>query len=296
MIKELVSGIMVGVGFWSPIAGQANENISNKKLDNSLGNVDTTKGVETSDTLSKEYRQLIDLRFRNFLNGEGGYSDEELEKRMFYFYNPTSKADLGFCGVNGIETVTQGVLLGHFFQNDKDYLAVGIKDKDKKNIITLVEFAVNETLKAYSDVAVIEMVGGSSSTSHTVKSLTSREEVDSFIDEKMGDVVLFNYFDITDQDLKSSGFKALDEVKTKFYLETVVPRIDGNTEFIAGLLMPTKDDLKGMRPDDVRYIQNLSKSGHIESVSSCSDVKSLLNNKAESLPLLSYIAYNVFIH
>lgn len=255
------------------------------------GEMSSQKGI----VLENQKEIEINQELSEFFAGEGEYSDEKLQKRVFYSFG-LEKAGFGFCGINGVETVVQGLLLGHFSKNDKDYVVIGTKNKENEKAVFLAQWPIDETMKAYNDVAVIEMVGVSSSTRYSVKSLSTRDEVNSFMRERIGDVVLFNFYNITDKDLKSNGFKSLDEKKSNFYLNIVVPRIDGNTEFVAGLLMPTKDNQKGMGLDEVNYIKSLPKGEKTNSIKSFSDMEIVLDNSSETLPLLSYITYNKYIH
>ena len=296
-IKRTVAGFLAGINMMIPGAGAAaSEEPTPEEIKSPAGVCDVLKGETEKGELEKLEEIEVNQRFSEFLNGEGGYSDETLKKRMFCYYSSISKAELGFCGLNGIETVVQGVLLGHFFKDDGDYVAVGVKNRDGKRIISLAEWPIKEEMKAYNDVIVVEMVGGGSSTSYAIKSLVDRDEVDFFINEKMGQVVLFNFFNLTDKDLKSKGFKSLDSEKANFYLNFVLPKISDNTEFIAGLWMPQNNDRKKMRPEEIRYMNNLRKSNGIEGVDNYSDVQVLLNSNANNLPLISYIAYNKYVH
>jgi hypothetical protein len=297
-IQRVLSLMMVGVGLSSPISSKSAEQAidGDKTHVSGVGISDTTRGVETSDVLSEAEKKIIDIRFKSFLEGEGKYNESELEKSMFYYYNPRSKADLGFCGLNGIETVVQGMLLGHFSQDNKEYLAVGVKNKENKRVISLVEFPVKETMKAYGDVVVVEMVGGASSTSYAIKSLATIDDVNLFLEEKTDQVVLFNLFNVTKEDLESREFKALDAKKSGFYLDFVFPRIDSNSEFISGLLMPQDDALKAMRESEQDYIGNIKGNEEMVVVENYSDVKTVLDGHSGKLPLLSYVTYNKYIH
>ena len=116
-IKKTVAGFLAGINMMIPGAGAAaSEEPTPEEIKSPAGVCDVLKGETEKGELEKLEEMEVNQRFSEFLNGEGGYSDETLKKRMFCYYSSKSKAELGFCGLNGIETVVQGVLLGHFLR------------------------------------------------------------------------------------------------------------------------------------------------------------------------------------
>lgn len=295
MIKEITSWVMVGLGLSSPIAGQANENINREILNNNSDCIDTARGIETSGALSKEEQQLIDIRFRNFLNGEGGYSDEELNKRVFCSYNPSTKADLGLFDMEGSSFSIQGILLGNFNIDNRVFVAIGVKDRNKERKVVISEWLVKERIKAYSNIEVREMVGGSSSASYEPKKLDSIEEASLFLNDKIGDVLAFGFYNLGGKDEFINKYKGkVSEEKMNFFLDYVVPKGGINMDLVSGVLIPSIKDVK-MLPYQTDFIKSLKKKDLV-GVSNYGETFKLINDNIENFPLLFNITYNKYLH
>jgi len=243
----------------------------------------------------EESDQATDLRFLSFLEGQGNYSEEALGSRLFYFFNAYAKADLGFCGLNDKNSIrVQGILLGHFYMDDMDYLAIGVKNRNKQRTISIIEWPLNQEIIAYSSVLVLDMIGGGSSSSFGGFYLANRAEVISFIEDKMGDVIVFSLSNHSDEKKfrKEFGDK-LSESKINFYIKYVIPKWKNNRRFVSGLLMPTSK--VRLFPDERKFVNSLRRTELI-GVSNCSEAIAFIGNNSDQTPALRMILYNKYVH
>jgi hypothetical protein len=285
-IQRLASIVMIGIGLSSPISGQSSENIVNKNLSNSPNNIDTTREIETSGTLSKEEQQLINVRIKNFLDKEGDYDDKNIINSSLYSLG-NYKRDLGYCGLSLYSVILQGVLVGHVEFDNRDFVLVGTKNSSGKKIVTLVEWQIDKEIEAKSWVGSAIMVGGGSSTSYTSEFLNSKEEVVSLLNNNMGDMVLFNLYKIEEKQTNDETFKGLDGRSYKYFLEEVVPKTVITNHFVSGLCFPPKKELT---EEDNKYRKSLGKGGDIVNFASYSEVMEFLKTNKE-VPIVASITH-----
>lgn len=231
--------------------------------------------------------KIVDQRFDEFLNGKGIYSDEKLKDKMYYSY-VKGEVDLGLCGMrdNKRDYVVQGVLLGQFEYEKKNFVAIGVKNKEKEREVVLAQWLVEEKIAAYSITGAMteELDKKPNSYNYTIKKLFSNNEAISFLENKLEDVVIFCF--------NNGDYKVQDDTNDKirnYYSEYVVPRRDTNINFVSGLFMNL--DSRRFQLTIVRFEDTLDKNEEYK-VINYSDVMNKLNNKPDhEFPLLNYIGY-----
>lgn len=233
-----------------------------------------------------EEEKIIDARFKSLFEGIGEFSDKKLKDKMYYSYIE-GEVDLGLCGLrdNGRDYVVQGVLLGHFWFGDKNFVAMGVKNKEGQKEIYLVQWLVKERIAAYPFGAMAEeMVEKGTSYKYTIKPLYTEDEAISFLENKLGSVVLFHFYN-GDYKVESSIDKKIHD----YYAKYVVPRRDTNINFVSGLLVNSKSSR--FRLEGVGLVDTLDKNEEYKVVN-YSDVMSKLKNTSNNeFPLLDYIGY-----
>lgn len=295
-IQKVLSWMVIGIGLSSPFPGGSADSIGDEKpVSSDAATMDTVGEIETSSVLSEEEKKIIDLRFGSFLGGEGEYNDEELNKRVFCSYNAYTKADLGLFDMEGSSFSIQGILLGNFNIDNRVFVAIGVKDRNKERKIVISEWPVKERIKAYSNIEVREMIGGSSSASFESKKLGSVEEASLFLDSKIGDVLAFGFYNLGDRNAFINKYQGkVSEEKMNFFLDYVVPRGDINMNLASGVLIPSIKEVK-MLPYQVDFIKSLKKKDLV-GVSNYGETFKLINDNFESFPLLGNITYNKYLH
>lgn len=235
--------------------------------------------------LGSEEEKIIDARFKSFLEGTGEFSDKKLRDKMFYSF-VKGEVDLGLCGLtnNGVNYVVQGVLLGYFQSENKLFVAIGAKNKENEREIVLTQLLVKEQVDAYSFAMTDRVVVGQNSVSHKNEYLYSNDDVISFIEGKLGSVVLFNFI--------NSAYKLSSSIDKKihdYYSKYVLPRGDVNINYLSNLFVNLDSKSLSLRET------SLSNVGVIDqelNVVNYSDVMDKLAKKSEDkFPLLDYISY-----
>ena len=93
-IKRTVAGVLAGINMMIPGAGAAaSEEPTPEEIKSPAGVCDVLKGETEKGELEKLEEMEVNRRFSEFLNGEGEYSDDNLQRKLF---RGGAVASLGF--------------------------------------------------------------------------------------------------------------------------------------------------------------------------------------------------------
>lgn len=239
--------------------------------------------------LGSEEEKIIDARFKNFLNGEGEFSDEKLKDIMFYSYIK-GDIDLGLCGVtkNMEALIVQGVLLGHFGFEDNNFLAMGVKNNENKKEIVLVEWLMDEMIDVYSFVPVLNLENGKTFQKFSMDIFSKKSDLISFLDVKLlNNVVLFHFYNF-DSNILNEKY---DNEKIPEYLsKQVIPKRDININLVSELFV----NLDSRRFDlgEARLKEPFVNDQN-DSVTSLNDIRNKLANNSDDFSLIATIQYRI---
>lgn len=285
-IQRLFSLAMIGVGLFSPVSGESAGSSDIEKLDNSdTGKNDTARGVETSRTLGEEEKRIIDMRFQSFLEGGEGYEDGELINQS-YVKVLGYERDLGYIRYNGLSVDVQGVFLGLFDFQDKDFLAVGIKDAKGVRRITPIEWSIDEKIKVFSTVNINVVSGGSQS----FERFDNKNDLLSLVNGRIGEVMSFGLYNVGEGDLANERYKNYSDQAIDFLVTMAIPRKEINLEYIAGLQSPPKEKLS---VEENIFLRSLRTKLEIADIRSCQEFYDTIENNQE-IPLLTGLTYRRF--
>lgn len=232
-----------------------------------------------------EKEKEINQRFSDSFNGEGEYSDEKIIEKSF---DATLgyKRDLGFIGKSDYGVSVQAILLATFDFEGKFFLAIMVKDKKNERKATLVEYPLNEKMKAFSAINVDCITGGR----HDNEIFKSEEEFVSFLEGELGKMIEVRFYDLDEKDLGSDMYKGSSDEAVDFYLQTVTPRQKTNIDYVAGLLVPPNDKLS---VEEEKFVNSLKRGLVVDGVENYKEAIETLKSKKD-FPLMSGLSYRKF--
>ncbi len=239
-------------------------------------------GLETGQTISEEERESIDRRFLSFQNGEGEFSDEKL-KRNDDNYIDVNVNDLGKCYIETFSglgcLLVQGVLLGHFEFGDKNYIAIGIKNKDRNREIVLAQWLVDEFKEVYSYMRINSVYLTKTSRRYSRVDFASERELLDFLDSKLLNQVVVISF----PRVKSGMIR--DDYENKkivpYYREFIIPKYETNVNFAS------KFELSISRSS------NIPITNQDVSITNYSDLLYQVTNYQKGIPLMDNLIFRI---
>lgn len=229
------------------------------------------------DLVGQKERETVDQRFADFLAGEGELSDYMINQRTMSFSE--HDRDLGyFSNVSDYGYEAQGILLHYEDGENGQYLAIGLKDRDGKRKVAIVEFPTK----------LLEGLPGFGVNVYDRGTLKSRDfqtenEAKLFLDSVIGNMFIMGFL------VKDYNRTGLDTVVYK-YLDYLESKSRISLEFADDLLMPDK---KSLFTGDRKIIDQLAKiNSHLESVNSLSEMLTKIENY-KKIPVTFGITYNI---
>jgi hypothetical protein len=286
-LKKFIARTLVGISLMSPMVGQGKDVGESTINDgNNVRITDIVGGVETSHLINKEEERIVNKRFEDFLYGKGIYGDKKLKNQMFYSYLKKAESDLGFLGADNGVLIVQGVFLGHFESKDRNFVAIGIKNKESEREILLAEWLVDKMIDVYSFVPIRSEEISRDSRSHGTESFTSENDLLSFLDSNLLDrVVLFHFYNM------GKTQRNYDNKKIPDYLNNyVAPKQNTNYQFTSQLLrQPNPYQLGLTGVGLVKSSENYENIGVVH----LTDVAEKLSDNSNDFPLMAYIQYRI---
>jgi hypothetical protein len=294
-IKRTMAGVLVGINMMVPGAGTAgSEEPTPEEIKSPAGVSDVLKEETKTGELEKleelgkieEMEKLeemeVNQRFSEFLNGEGEYSDENLKLKLWRHYDKT--ADLGFSkAILKDFFAFQSVLLFHKYVDGEEIMALGLKNRKGKRIITAVTMPIKDILKT----GILIQIGflAQNYSNSNVKPYSDESEISSILDDGVGSLVNFYMNHSPDGFLGS-----YDDGFEKTYLSVFSNKGDINRNFLKGIWRPKVNDVKISSTKEI--FERYQGDGVVLSVNNYSDFMGLIN-QSESLPFVlnTYFPY-----
>ena len=246
-----------------------------------------------------EEEKQINQRFADFLAGEGDYSEAALNKGKFFpplSYDASYVPDLGFYdfkinnSTKRMDCEIQAPLLSHFGYDGSEFVTIGIKDRNGRKRMTILEIPVKAIIDGFSYIAIERESGTHDNPSYALEEIKTEKEYAEFLDGKIGEIVKLN-LDVSDYN-DPNRLKSLNKVSegiSNYYMETIRPRVDDNLRFVSGVWMPPTDILK--RVESWKGFVKTLGNNKLLSVESYEEVMKVLNKDSSSLPLVNYLSY-----
>lgn len=196
-------------------------------------------------TLTDQDEVLINQRFKDFLDENNDYSEDILRIKRTYLKRPGTKVrDLGFHYGSDKSVEAQGVLLAQFREGESELIAFGVKNRQGKRRITLLEWLAGAELEVEGTLP-ITLVSGN--TWNTLE-LESYEEVQLFLEWKSESLILCHFAFLLDEE----SMKATEALGRRQLVEMWISREQVNRNYITDLFFPKKGEL---RPWEKGYLQ-----------------------------------------
>lgn len=287
-----------------PMAGMSLENKpENENLKNGT-KVEVDVGSPQIEILETEEEKEMNLRFEQFLAGEGEYSDKNLDGKKFFSLISDSetlnyKPDLGFYDYKGSKISDnyfkfQGVLLGSVGFGGSEILAVGIKDRNGKRKVTLMELNIDEKYKAYGNLWVRSVKGDTRNQEYGLDRFEGTEQMRSFVNSREGEILLFTMSVCNYKDQRLVSYlKKMGDNFLNYDMDYIAPRVELNWRLAAAIGVPPKKILeKDVGGNSfIKLADNKYSGSKLISVESYADVLETINEGIENLPLVVSLAY-----
>jgi hypothetical protein len=281
--KKTAAGLLAGINMMIPSGGLASsKEITPEDIKPPTSVSDVLIREKGSSELDKLEEVEVNQRFSDFLNGEGEYSDENLKLKLWRHYDKT--ADLGFSkAILKDFFAFQSVLLFHKYVDGEEIMALGLKNRKGKRIITAVTMPIKDILKT----GILIQIGflAQNYSNSNVKPYSDESEISSILDDGVGSLVNFYMNHSPDGFLGS-----YDDGFEKTYLSVFSNKGDINRNFLKGIWRPKVNDVKISSTKEI--FERYQGDGVVLSVNNYSDFMGLIN-QSESLPFVlnTYFPY-----
>lgn len=280
-LKSTVAGVLAGINMMIPTGGLAtSKEVTSEDIKPTTSISDVLIGENKNGELEKLEEMEVNQRFSQFLAGEGEYSDEKLELKLFRFYK--SEPDLGYLKTikNGFFSF-QSVLLFHKKINGGEILALGLKNKQRKRIVTGVYWPISDILKLGYGVGIgltnQDLQWGKSTV------YTDVSKIDPVLDEKIGSVLNVT-MDYSSNDINK---QFPNEEYRRLYNSFFSKKGDINKSFLTGIWRPNEKDTTNL---DKTLFQKIKNKGSVLEIENYSDFLNLAN-RSEDLPFMTFFSH-----
>lgn len=224
----------------------------------------------------------VNQKFSDFLNGVGEYSDEELKLKLWG--NVDKVQDLGFSKMSADNHfIFQGILLFHKNIDGEEILALGLKDRTEKRIITAVTWPIDSLLTLGYGVHTGESIG-KSYTNSIPKSYFDESEIGSLLDKNSGLLVNFTMNMIPDA--HKNGYPT--EEYGNIYISLFANKGNINRDFLTGIWRPKRTDMLSSMTREV--FEKYRDKSSVQEINDYSDFLDLTNN-SDVLPFVTVLYY-----
>lgn len=238
------------------------------------------------DLVSQKEREEVDKRFTEFLSGEGEYSDEALERKLF---RKDRFLDLGFMDASANLTIVniQSVLLFHKNVNGEEILAVGIKNREEERKITVVSWPVKDLMSISPSSAAIMAETNKSNSYLNIDKFTDEIELGLALDEKLGTVLNFSMDGNPEKYTEPVNDKTARAYEIK-YRGLFSDKTDVNRQFLASIWRAPTKELSFEARD---FFKSLRVKESLFSISSYDEFMNIANDSDQSLPFVGVVYY-----
>jgi hypothetical protein len=279
--KKTAAGLLAGINMMIPSGGLASsKEITPEDIKPPTSVSDVLIREKGSSELDKLEEVEVNQRFSDFLNGEGEYSDENLKLKLWRHYDKT--ADLGFSkAILKDFFAFQSVLLFHKYVDGEEIMALGLKNRKGKRIITAVTMPIKDILKT----GILIQIGflAQNYSNSNVKPYSDESEISSILDDGVGSLVNFYMNHSPDGFLGS-----YDDGFEKTYLSVFSNKGDINRNFLKGIWRPKVKDMLGERTREV--FEKYNGKGSLLNLNNYTNFLNLTNDGVD-LPYVTTLYY-----
>lgn len=236
--------------------------------------------VNNEGLSAAEIEEQANQRFKDFLMGAGEYSDKSLKGRLFSFYCRVSDLGVSHSAFDYL-FYFQCVLLFHDNINGEEVVALGLKDRQGKRIITAVSWPIKSILEL--GYGVHAMSASKDYSNSSTSFFYDEKEVSWFLDQMTGSLVNFR-MDIKPD--KSDRNAPNQEVREK-YLSFFANKAEVNRKFMNGLWRPKGSDMLSSDPRD--FLNKYNGKGSVLKIDNYADFMDLA--RTATLPFVIDLYY-----
>lgn len=281
-MKSTVAGMLAGINMMIPTGGLAtSKEVTPEDIKPTTSVSDVLIEENKSSELEKLEEMEVNQRFAQFLNGEGEYSDEELKNKLFYTHDTDS--DLGFSTAGIGDTIFfQSILLYHKNVGGEEILALGLKDRQRKRVITLVSLPVVDMINMDFWVNFGKKLRNYSNTES--KRYYNEVELNLALNEHVGSLLCLRL--VMEPDKWDPNFP--NQEFGEAYMSLFANKGDINRDFFAAIWRPSAKDIKDSMNRDM--IKKFDGKGFMREIDNYSDFSALAND-GDILPYINDLYY-----
>ena len=277
-IKKTVAGFLAGINMMIPgIGAAASEEPTPEEIKSPAGVSDVLIGETEKGGLEKLEEMEVNRRFSEFLNGEGEYSDDNLQRKLF---RGGAVASLGF-HVSDLSTLFrfQSVLLFHKNVGGREILTVGVKDRNGDRKITMVDWPVEKFSEMNFDSTVFFAISDQGMTKVEAIRFNDEESLGLVLDRLVGSILSMRI----DSDPEKLTVTSKNPNYLRLYKLYFSNKKENNRNFLAGIWWPEirKLDIKG-----IELYDTLKKKRKLLTFNSYEDVINKMNGDMADLPFI----------
>ena len=278
-IKRTVAGFLAGINMMIPGAGAAaSEEPTPEEIKSPAGVCDVLKGETEKGELEKLEEIEVNQRFSEFLNGEGGYSEQSLKRRLF---GVSLEPDLGF-HVSDPNTLFrfQSVLLFHKNVEGREILTVGVKDRNGDRKITMLDWPVEKFFELHPDSIVFFSISNRDMSKRETIRFSDKESLSLALDRLVGSVLSIKMDSDPEKYISTGGGPNYSSLYRSYFSD----KKEDNRNFLAGIWWPK---IKNLSTRGKKLYDSLKKKGELLTFNSYEDVITKMNSDMVDLPFIN---------
>ena len=278
-IKRTVAGFLAGINMMVPGAGTAaSEKPTPEEIKSPAGVSDVLIGETEKGELEKLEEIEVNRRFSEFLNGEGEYSEQSLQRRLF---RVSLEPDLGF-HTSSQSTLFkfQSVLLFHKNIGGREILTVGVKDRNGDRKITMVDWPVEKFSELHPDSIVFFTISNRDMSKDKIFRFSDEESLSSALDRLVGSVLSIKMDSDPEKYISTGGGPNYSSLYRSYFSD----KKEDNRNFLAGIWWPK---IKNLSIEGKRLYDSLKKKGELLTFNSYEDVITKMNGDMADLPFIN---------
>ena len=280
-IKRTVAGFLAGINMMIPGAGAAaSEEPTPEEIKSPAGVSDVFIGETEKGELERLEEIEVNRRFSEFLNGEGAYSEQSLQKKLF---RGGLESGLGFHTFNRSTLFSfQSVLLFHKNVGRREILTIGVKDRNGNRKITMVDWPVEKFSEMIPGSTVFFAISDQGMTKVEVVRFSDEESLGLVLDRLVGSVLSMK-IDSNTEKFMTSGDSPDHSNYLRLYKLYFSDKKEDNRNFLAGIWWPK---IKNLSIEGKRLYDSLKKKGELLTFNSYEDVINKMSGDIEDLPFI----------
>ncbi|GEM_PF-1937699 len=290
-IKRTMAGVLVGINMMVPGAGTAgSEEPTPEEIKSPAGVSDVLKEETKTGELEKleelgkieEMEKLeemeVNQRFSEFLNGEGEYSEQSLQKKLF---RGGFESGLGF-HFSDLNTLFrfQSVLLFHKNVGGREILTVGVKDRNGDRKITMVDWPVEKFFELHPNSIVFFGISDQNMSKNKTVRFSDEESLSSALDRLVGSVLSIRMDSNPEKYISTGGGPNYSSLYRSYFFD----KKKDNRNFLAGIWWPK---IKNLSIEEKKLYDSLKKKGELLMFNSYGDVITKMNSDMMDLPFIN---------